>query len=315
MGHIFVSYSRTDQDYTRRLAEDIRHRGFDVWMDDRIDFGDRWWRTIVKAIRESSAVVVVMTPEAEQSEWVEREILLAQRERKPIMPVLLKDQEFALLITSQYSDVRHGGMPGVDFYERMGRIMQGQKPVGMSQEMRAVQPSPPSPVHVAPQPAVQPRLRQGSAPPAARKLDSRPVKAGLSRGVLVGIGVGVVIAIIAVLALYNIIGGDDDGNGASDSPTDNAEQFLLAVGEGDLDRANQYTCASSQNILPQFLYNGVWEAYAIQFGINGSITDISCSGSGSQVTCTYWLVWQSGSSPSQDSFLIEDNKVCDIVIQ
>ena len=39
--HIFISYSRKDQPYTRKMAEHLRQRGFDVWMDDRIGFGDR----------------------------------------------------------------------------------------------------------------------------------------------------------------------------------------------------------------------------------------------------------------------------------
>ncbi len=53
--------------------------GLPVWADDRIDFGDPWWRTIVANIRSSVAMVVVMTPAAEESKWVEREILLADK--------------------------------------------------------------------------------------------------------------------------------------------------------------------------------------------------------------------------------------------
>ena len=49
--HIFISYARQDQPYTRKLADHLRQRGFDVWMDDRIDFGDLWWRAIVRALQ------------------------------------------------------------------------------------------------------------------------------------------------------------------------------------------------------------------------------------------------------------------------
>ena len=78
-------------------------------MDDRVDFGDRWWQTIVRAIEASAAVVVVMTPEAERSRWVEREVLLAEREGKPIVPLLLRGRAFPLLINVQYVDVTDGG--------------------------------------------------------------------------------------------------------------------------------------------------------------------------------------------------------------
>jgi hypothetical protein len=98
-------------------------------MDDRIDFGDRWWREIVEAIRASAAFVIVMTPESEESEWVEREILLAQREGKPIFPLLLRGQENPLLITTQYVDVTDGQMPSESFYRRLRREGTGLPPL------------------------------------------------------------------------------------------------------------------------------------------------------------------------------------------
>ena len=61
--HVFVSYSRKDQTYIRELVEDLRQRGFEVWVDDRIDYGDEWWRTIVQTIRSCAAFIVVMTPD------------------------------------------------------------------------------------------------------------------------------------------------------------------------------------------------------------------------------------------------------------
>jgi len=119
---VFISYSREDQTYARNLANDLRKRRFDVWIDDRIDCGDRWWQTIVQAVRASAAFVVVMTPAAETSEWVEREIMLAQREGKLIFPLLLRDEVFPLLITMQYVDVTDGRMPPQDFYNRLRQV-------------------------------------------------------------------------------------------------------------------------------------------------------------------------------------------------
>jgi len=124
--HVFISYAREDQPYTRKLADSLRQRGFEVWMDDRIDFGDRWWQTIVQAIRASAAIVVVMTPDSEQSEWVEREILLAQHEGKPIFPLLLRGYGIPLLVTTQYANVTGGRMPPDDFYERLEREVRTQ---------------------------------------------------------------------------------------------------------------------------------------------------------------------------------------------
>ena len=102
MSHIFISYSRRNQTYARALAEDLREHGFDVWIDDRIDIGDRWFAVIVRAIETCGAVVVVMSPDSEKSEWVQREILIAQRDHKPLFPILLEGREFGVLIDLQY---------------------------------------------------------------------------------------------------------------------------------------------------------------------------------------------------------------------
>jgi nucleotide-binding universal stress UspA family protein len=129
-GHVFISYAHEDQTYARKLAADLENHGLGVWIDDRIDFGDRWWQTVVQAVRASAAVIVVMTPEAEESEWVEREILLAQREGKPLFPLLLRGREFPLLITAQYADVTRGQMPPASFYERLARIVPSSRRAG-----------------------------------------------------------------------------------------------------------------------------------------------------------------------------------------
>jgi formylglycine-generating enzyme required for sulfatase activity len=132
--HVFVSYSHKDQAYVHDLVDDLRRHGFDAWADDRIDYGDQWWRTVVQAIRASAALVVVMTPAAEESDWVEREILLALRERKPIFPLLLHGQEFTLLIAMQYVDVTGGRMPPKSFYTQLREVMLSPLPVPVPAE-------------------------------------------------------------------------------------------------------------------------------------------------------------------------------------
>lgn len=141
--YIFVSYSRKDQAYARDLASELRKQNFEVWLDEHIDYGERWWRTIVRAIRASAALIVVMTPDSEQSEWVEREILLAQDEQKPIFPLLLRGKVNPLLISKQYANVTQGQMPPRDFYERLGRVLRSAALPGSAPPMRpSAQPAP-----------------------------------------------------------------------------------------------------------------------------------------------------------------------------
>ena len=149
--HVFISYSRQDQDYVRQLEDELRRRGFDPWVDARIDFGDRWWRTIVRQIRSCAAFVVVMTPEAEESHWVEKEVMLALEEGKPIFPLLLRGQRFPILIDRQYVSVSSGRLPPRRFYERLGRAL------GVSgvPEPKPALPASPTP-HMAGPPAAEP---------------------------------------------------------------------------------------------------------------------------------------------------------------
>jgi TIR domain-containing protein len=71
------------------------------------------------------AFLIVMSPEAEQSEWVQKEVLLAKRYRRPIFPLLLRGEEMPILIDLQFADVKNGEMPGPDFYRRVTRSIYG----------------------------------------------------------------------------------------------------------------------------------------------------------------------------------------------
>lgn len=124
--HLFISYSRRDAEYAMQLRKYMTNNGFNVWIDDAIEHGDDWFQQINEAIESSAAVLVIMTPESEKSEWVHKEILLAKRYQKPIFPLLLEGAEFPILIDIQYADVRDTTMPGTDFHRRVRRVVYGQ---------------------------------------------------------------------------------------------------------------------------------------------------------------------------------------------
>lgn len=123
--HLFISYSRRDKIYAQALTEHFQHNGFDVWIDSRIEYGDAWFKDIEDAIKTCAAFVLVMTPDAYDSEWVQKEILLAKRHRKPIFPLLLKGEEFGIVIDIQFADVRAEQMPDTDFHRRLRRTVFG----------------------------------------------------------------------------------------------------------------------------------------------------------------------------------------------
>jgi serine/threonine protein kinase len=123
--HVFISYSRRDTVYAHQLREHLQNNNFNVWIDDAIEHGDQWFLQIHEAIKTCAAFLVVMTEDAENSEWVHKEILLAKRYKRPIFPLLLNGHEFAILIDLQFADVRKGRMPENDFHRRLHRTIFG----------------------------------------------------------------------------------------------------------------------------------------------------------------------------------------------
>src|SRR5579863_6972448 len=98
---IFVSHSSADDDFGRVLAADLRRTlGGDeqcVWYDSAggLQGGDTWWRKIVAELSARPVFVVVLSPDAMASKWVQDEIDLAwqQKNRPPgklIVPVLYR---------------------------------------------------------------------------------------------------------------------------------------------------------------------------------------------------------------------------------
>jgi len=90
MQKVFISYSRKDMDFARRLARSLEKAGYDVWWDiTDLRGGDDWVRTIPTAIAESQYILVVLSPNSIQSEWVQKEYTQALTLRKKIIPILL----------------------------------------------------------------------------------------------------------------------------------------------------------------------------------------------------------------------------------
>jgi serine/threonine protein kinase len=123
--HLFISYSRRDKTYAGQLFEHLGEGGFTVWIDSNIEYGDTWFKEIDDAIKSCAAFLLIMTPESYQSEWVQKEILLAKRYKKPIFPLLLEGEEFGIVIDIQFADVRDAQMPDTHFHRRLRRAVFG----------------------------------------------------------------------------------------------------------------------------------------------------------------------------------------------
>ena len=91
MTQLFISYSRKDIAFVRRLAGDLENAGYMVWWDiTDLRGGDDWVRVIPEAIEASDTFIVVLSPNSTVSEWVRKEYTQALSLRKKIIPIMLE---------------------------------------------------------------------------------------------------------------------------------------------------------------------------------------------------------------------------------
>lgn len=89
MAHdIFISYSRTDEQFALRLVRDLRDRDFGTWLDQLdIPPGVNWDDEIEKAIDRATTVIVIVSEVSTKSENVKNEISAALERGKLVVPV------------------------------------------------------------------------------------------------------------------------------------------------------------------------------------------------------------------------------------
>lgn len=91
MKHIFISYDPKDGDFAETLRREINEAGFATWMErDRQFVSMDWPEGVDQAIREASALIVIMTPAAKVSESVTYEWAFALGVGVKVITLLLE---------------------------------------------------------------------------------------------------------------------------------------------------------------------------------------------------------------------------------
>jgi hypothetical protein len=137
---VFISYAREDEAFVLRLASALKARDTPVWLDQwDIPPGADWDRTIDRALRESSKVVVVLTPAAVASQQVRAEILAAvNAKEKDVFPVLYTDCDVPRILNLyHFSDFRDSRK----FEPALARLTEA---LGADAEPKPPPPKPPS---------------------------------------------------------------------------------------------------------------------------------------------------------------------------
>jgi WD40 repeat protein len=89
---VFISYSRKDKEFVRRLDEELKRRDREAWVDwEGIPPGDTWEKTIYGAIEATHTFIFVLTPDSIASEVCGREIAHAAANNKRLVPIVHRD--------------------------------------------------------------------------------------------------------------------------------------------------------------------------------------------------------------------------------
>jgi hypothetical protein len=88
MARIFISYSRSDEVFARKLATSLSDAGADVWIDVQdIPAGMKWSHAVQEGLDVCDVMLVIISPTSMVSNNVEDEWQHYLDKRKPIIPV------------------------------------------------------------------------------------------------------------------------------------------------------------------------------------------------------------------------------------
>jgi len=94
---VFLSYTHNDSFLAKKIASALVKKGLDVWnAETEILPGDNWAEKVSNALKESDAMVVLITPESLESRVVRHEIEYALGDKSynnRLIPVLVGSEE------------------------------------------------------------------------------------------------------------------------------------------------------------------------------------------------------------------------------
>ncbi|MDH6127088.1 toll/interleukin-1 receptor domain-containing protein [Kitasatospora sp. GP82] len=115
-GKVFLSYSRRDTDFARSVTDRLEGHVREIWVDwQAIKPSEKWRRSIADGIRESDAMVVLVSRSSLASPYCWDEVRQAIEERKRILPVVIE----AELATGTTAALREAGWDELTEFQRL----------------------------------------------------------------------------------------------------------------------------------------------------------------------------------------------------
>jgi hypothetical protein len=121
MKKVFVSYSRKDLTFVKKLADDLQKAGMDVWFDmSDLKGGDHWIKAIQQGIESSQYCIIVLSPDSIESEWVANEYLHAKDSKIKLVPIMHRPCKIPLALKGvQFIDLQ-----GANYAEHFDELLQ-----------------------------------------------------------------------------------------------------------------------------------------------------------------------------------------------
>ena len=85
---LFVSYARVDKHYCEQILDVLDMH--EVWYDQRLHVGQKWWSEITRRLDWCDGLVFLMSPESITSKYCQQELEIARRLDKAIFPVIIQ---------------------------------------------------------------------------------------------------------------------------------------------------------------------------------------------------------------------------------
>jgi hypothetical protein len=87
----FISYSRVDLEFAKRIVAALEERRFEVLIDvSSIEPSEKWWQRIKQMITQADTVVFVLSPEAVASKVCKDEVEFAVSLNKRFVPIVCR---------------------------------------------------------------------------------------------------------------------------------------------------------------------------------------------------------------------------------
>jgi CheY-like chemotaxis protein len=88
---VFISYSHEDRLTANLFSQRVEEMGFRTWIDfTELKGGDEWKKSIDRALTQSVAMLVLLTPESVRSSWVQYEVERAQEYNCTVIPLMMR---------------------------------------------------------------------------------------------------------------------------------------------------------------------------------------------------------------------------------